>query len=187
MNIRKHIILAAVAVLVASGLSSCLGDNDNKYDYTDWINLNENYLINKADTIDASGNKVFEKIEPVWCPGIYVLAQWHNDRSKTASNLVPLDNSTVDVIYECLYVNGVRLDSSYGNTVYGDSVYRCKPNDNIVGFWAMLTSMHVGDSVTCVIPMNAAYGASSSSVVPYSTLIYNMKLKGIHAYEIDNK
>lgn len=187
MNISKYIVPAVVAVLVAIGLSSCLGDNDKTYDYTDWINLNESYLIRKQDSTDASGRKVFEKIIPVWCPGVYVLAQWHNDRGETAANLVPMDNSTVDVIYECLYVNGTVLDSSYKNTTYGDSVYRCKPSDNIVGFWTMLTQMHVGDSVTCVIPMNAAYGASSSSVMPYSTLVYNMKLKAIHAYETSSK
>ena len=98
-----------------------------------------------------------------------------------------MDNSTVDVIYECKYVNGTVLDTSYRNTTYGDSIYRCKPSDNIVGFWAMLTNMHVGDSVTCVIPMNAAYGVSSTSVMPYSTLVYNMKLKAIHSYELPSK
>ena len=187
MSIRNYIIPSVIAVIAAFGLSSCLGDNDNTYDYSDWINLNESYVTRMQDTTDASGKKVFEKITPVWCPGIYVLAQWHNDRSKTAANLIPMDNSTVDVIYEVTYANGVMLDSSYKNTTYGDSIYRCKPSDNIVGFWAMLTSMHVGDSVTCVIPMNAAYGASSSSVMPYSTLIYKMKLKSIYAYETASK
>ena len=175
------------AVLLLSGLSSCLGDNDNNVDYSEWIEKNEAYLTKTEAATDDAGNKLFEKIVPSWCPGAYVLAQWHNDRNLTAGNLVPMDNSTCDVIYECKYVDGTVLDTSYKQTVNGDSIYRCKPNANIVGFWAMLTNMHVGDSVTCVIPMNAAYGVQGGTVMPYSTLIYNMKLKAIHAYEIDSK
>lgn len=169
-------------VLLPFALTSCLGDDDdNSVDYSAWIEQNETYLSEKA--ADPS----FEKIVPSWCPGVYILAKWHNDRSLTAGNLVPMDNSTVDVTYKAEYVNGVVLDTSFNNTINGDSIYRCKPLDNIVGFWTMLTNMHVGDSVTCVIPMNAAYGATSTSVVPYSTLVYHMKLKRIHAYEIASK
>ncbi len=181
----KYILYVAAVLLTAPFLTSCLGDDDNRYDYTEWINQNESYVTRMEDTIGADGKKVFEKISPVWAPGVHVLAQWHNDRSLTASNLVPMDNSTCDVVYDCYYVNGNLLDASYKH--YADSVYQCKPNQNIVGFWAMLTNMHVGDSVTCVIPMNAGYGASSTSVIPYSTLIYHMKLKAISAYEMSGK
>lgn len=173
----KTLLLA----LLPFALTSCLGDDDNSVDYSEWIEQNESYLSEKAADSD------YEKIVPSWCPGVYILAKWHNDRSLTAGNLVPMDNSTVDVTYKAEYVNGVVLDTSFKNTAYGDSIYRCKPLDNIVGFWTMLTNMHVGDSVTCVIPMNAAYGATSTSVVPYSTLVYHMKLKRIHAFEIASK
>ena len=185
MNIKKYIPFAVAALLLAPCLTSCLGNDDNSFDYTEWMNQNETYLIQKQDTVGADGKKVFEKISPVWAPGVYILAQWHNDRSLTASNLVPMDNSTCEVVYECSYINGTLLDSSAISCKNG--VYSCKPNENIVGFWTMLTNMHVGDSVTCVIPMNAAYGASSSSVMPYSTLIYNMKLNAISAYEVSGK
>ena len=113
---------------------------------------------------------------------MYILARWHNDRSLTASNLVPMDNSTVDVVYQGSYVNGTVFDSSYTNA---DSVASFKPNGTVAGFWTMLTNMHVGDSVTCIIPSNAGYGASSTSILPYSTLVFNMKLKAIKKYEID--
>ena len=180
----KHILQAAVVLLMSHLISSCLGDDSNKYDFTEWKNQNETYFADKEAAIDADGNKVFTKISPAWAPGVYVLAQWHNDRTLTASNLVPMDNSTVDVVYECYYVDGTILDTSKR---LPNGIYSCKPNQNIVGFWSMLTNMHVGDSVTCVIPMNAAYGTTGSSVRPYSTLIYNMKLQAISAYEISGK
>ncbi len=181
---KKYFIPVLLSILAPMALTSCLGDDDNNVDYSEWIQMNEKYISDKEAELDADGNKAYEKIVPKWCPGVYILAKWHNDRSLTAGNLVPMDNSTVDVIYECEYVNDVVLDSSYKQTTYGDSIYRCRPLDNIVGFWTMLTNMHVGDSVTCVIPMNAAYGVSSNSVLPYSTLVYHMKLKNIHHYEV---
>lgn len=193
MNIIKYILHAAAVLLIAPGITSCLGDDDNNsFDYNAWKNENETYYTRMEDTIGADGKKVFEKITPVWAPGVTILAQWHNDRSLTASNLVPMDNSTVKVTYDAFYVNGVTLDSSkWAHTGsswdLSDSTYICKPSDNIVGFWAMLTNMHVGDSVTCVIPQNAAYGASSTSTLPYSTLVYHMKLKAITAYEVSAK
>lgn len=187
MNIKRYIIPSLISAAMASGLSSCLGNDDDTYDYTEWMNRNETYLTAMTDTVGADGKKVFRKITPLWAPEVYVLAKWHNDTTKTAGNLIPMDNSTVDVIYEVRYVDGTMLDSSYSRTTYGDSVYRCKPSDNIVGFWTMLTHMHVGDSVTCIIPSDAGYGLSNSSgVMPYSTLIYHMKLKSIYKYEMPN-
>lgn len=184
MNIRKYILHAMTALLIAPVLTSCLGGDDDKYDYTAWKNENETYFTRMEDTIGSDGKKVFEKISPVWAPGVNILAQWHNDRTLTAGNLVPMDNSTVDVVYKGSYYNGVVFDSSYSEA---DSVRTFTPTSLIVGFWTMLTNMHVGDSVTCVIPQNAGYGASSTSIMPYSTLVFNIKLKAIKAYEISGK
>lgn len=192
MNIKRYILPAIASVLVSSGMTSCLGDNDNTYDYSSWKNENETYLAEKEAETDGNGKKIFQKIIPDWCPGEYILAQWHNDRSLTASNLVPMDNSTVEVKFDASYINGTVIDNSAwahsgSSWRVSDSTYICKPNSSIVGFWAMLTNMHVGDSVTCIIPTGAAYGTSSSSVMPYSTLIYHMKLKAISAYEVSGK
>lgn len=187
MFLKKYILPALAALFLSSALSSCLGNDEDTIDYNAWRQLNEKYLADAEAERNDDGTPVYERISPSWATGVYVLAKWHNDRSLTAGSLVPLDNSTVDVIYECKYADGTVLDSSYKQTQYGDSVYRCMPNANIVGFWTMLTRMHVGDSVTCIIPMNAAYGTVSTSVLPYSTLIYNMKLKRIHAYEVNTK
>ncbi|MDE6290402.1 MAG: FKBP-type peptidyl-prolyl cis-trans isomerase [Muribaculaceae bacterium] len=184
MNIKRYIVPSLLSAAMAVSLSSCLGDDDNTFDYEAWRNQNESYFIRMQDTVGADGKKVFEKITPVWAPSVSVLAQWHNDRNLTAGNLIPMDNSTCEIVYQVSYVNGRVFDSSYGEV---DSVRSFKPTETIVGFWTMLTNMHVGDSVTCIIPMNAGYGASSTSVIPYSTLIYRMKLKAIKAYEVSGK
>ncbi len=184
MNLIRYLQFAAVSLLIAPAITSCLSKDDNSYDYTEWRNENETYFIRMQDTIGADGKKVFETITPVWAPSVSILAQWHNDRSLTASNLVPMDNSTCDIVYKGSYYNGVVFDSSYSEV---DSVRSFTPTSLISGFWAMLTNMHVGDSVTCIIPQNAGYGASSSSIMPYSTLVFNIKLKAIKAYEVSEK
>ncbi|MDE6512086.1 MAG: FKBP-type peptidyl-prolyl cis-trans isomerase [Muribaculaceae bacterium] len=188
MNIKRYIIPSILSVAMAAGLSSCLGDDDdNSYDIAQWRNENETYFTRMQDTVfpDGSGRKVFESLSPVWAPTVSILAQWHNDRSQTAASLVPMDNSTIDMVYEGKYYNGTIFDASYNHS--SDSIYSCKPIDMIVGVHAVLTNMHVGDSVTCVIPSDAGYGASSSSIMPYSTLIFNIKLKAIKAYEVSGK
>ncbi len=81
-------------------------------------------------------------------------------------------------------IEGKSLGNSYSTTTYGDSIYQSRPNNNIVGMWAALTSMHVGDSVTMVIPAKSGYGASAvGSIKPYSALIYHVKMKSIPAYD----
>ena len=124
------------------------------------------------------------KVVPEWAPNDFVLIKWHNDRSLTEKNLKPLSNSTVNIKYEMEDINGKYLGDSYSMTQYGDSIYQSMPNENIIGMWVAMTSLHVGDSVTLVIPAGSAYGsASRSPIEPFSTLIYHMKMKGVPKYE----
>lgn len=182
MKLQKLAFLALPAALLA--MSSCLSDEERTYkDYTEWRNQNTEYFDNaKAATIN--GVKQYEEIVPDWDKGTTILMQWHNNRSLTADKLVPLSNSTVDIKYILTTIEGDTIDSSYSQTVYGDSIYRCRPNNMITGFQIALTNMHVGDTITTVIPYNAGYGYSGSgSVQPYSTLIFGIKLVGIDTWE----
>lgn len=180
MTIKNFGFLALPAFLLT--LSSCLGDNDND-NYSEWFQRNAEY-ITKAEAETVGGKKVYEKIIPDWDKASFTLLKWHNDRSLTASRLSPLDNSTINVKYLLTNIDGDTIDSSYRLTQYGDSLYQCRPCDMITGFWIATTSMHVGDSVTAVIPYMAGYGITgSNAVLPYSTLIFQIKLDSIVAYE----
>lgn len=182
MTKSRLLPLFAVIVLLGVALTSCLKDDND--DNSTWRRQNLEYLEN-ARNATVNGMPEYEVIRPVFAPGTYVLMKWHNDRTKTAGNLKPLDNSTVDCIYICGDIEGNYIDSSYFTTTYGDSIYRSRPLQNIAGFWTALTNMHVGDSVTVVIPYEAGYGAvQNGKIKPYSTLIYGIKLKGIPAYEL---
>ena len=164
-------------------LSSCLGDDDDSdFDLDSWRAENATY-ITEAEAATENGVKKYEKIVPKWDPATFVLMQWHH-RGNPVNKLKPLDNSTLDVKYLLTNVRGDTLDSSYALTANGDSIFRCKPNEMITGFWAATTNMEIGDSVTAVIPYTSGYGVTGSgAILPYSTLIFNIKLVNIAAYD----
>lgn len=165
-------------------LSSCLGDKDDvPSDYTEWRQRNIDY-VDEAALLTEDGLMVYEKISPVWAPGEFVLMKWHNDRALTQKNLTPLDNSLVNIKYEFENIDGDYWGDSYSSKTYGDSIYQSKPCQNIIGMWTALTNMHVGDSVTVIIPASAGYGSMERSpILPYSTLIYKVKLTEIVSFE----
>lgn len=180
INLRYLLpVLAAAALATAAGCTEDAPD-----DTSEWRQKNKEYVEAKgAETV--GGVPVYTRISPSWAPQAYVLMKWHNDRSLTANNLQPLDNSTCDVKYEFEDVEGTVLQTSYNMQTYGDSIYRTQPCNTVIGFWTALRNMHVGDSVTVIMPAEAAYGATAYGIVKsYSTLIYHIKLKGIPAFEI---
>ena len=173
------IFLTLTALLT---LSSCL--DDNEVDYTQWRADNEKFITDaEAETKD--GVKVYTRLTPPWAPSTFVLATWLNDRSENADELIPLDNSLVHVKYALDDINGNRISDSYSNKTYGDGIYQTRPNQNIFGFWYVLTRMRKGDHVKCVMPATAAYGdVTYGSIPPYSTLVYDIELVDIKAYEV---
>ncbi len=180
-NLRLLGAILFSATTLSSGMTSCIGDSD--VDYDDWRDKNAEYIAEARNSV-VDGKPEYEVINPIFAPQTFILMKWHNDRSKTEKALVPLDNSTVDCKYICRNIEGTYIDSSFASTTYGDSIYRTQPLKNITGFWSALTNMHVGDSVTVIIPHEAGYGINPyGSVKPYSVLIYDIKLKSIPSYE----
>lgn len=178
------------SVLILLGLlpaffSSCIKDNEdvaNAKKYAEWKAQNDAYVENQAALTEGDGTPYYTRITPSWAPEAWSLVKWHNDRSLTADSPTPLDNSTVEFKYELSDINGNIIQNSYSEK---DSVYSAKVNSNIIGVWAPLTYMHPGDSVTIVIPYTAGYGTRSyGNILPFSTLIYKLKLKSISKYEI---
>ena len=163
--------------------TSCLDSKDDQYD--EWRDRNLAFYNEQSQKKAPDGSNYYETVSPLWAAGSQVLMHWHNDRSKTQKNLKPLYNSTTDVVYHVRLITGEPLDSSYLRTAYGDSIYQSRPSQNIEGFAIALTNMHIGDSCTVIIPYPSGYGYSgTSNVKPYTTLIYEMKLKGIPGYEV---
>ena len=183
----KKLTLLSLCVSAMLPLVSCLGDDDdsNEKRYADWKKQNEEFVEKKLAERNPDGTEVYTKIVPDWSTKVYILMKWHNDRSLTEKELVPLENSTCNVKYLGELIDGEKFDSSFSLTENGDSIYLTQPYKNIPGFWAALTQMHVGDSVTAIIPWSAAYGStgSGSTIKPFSTLVFHLKLKAITNYQ----
>lgn len=182
-NIRIIKSLALGAVVM--GLYSCSPENDNDNNSNvdwDWVSLNESYYNNAALETGSDGRPFYEKVVPVWNESASVLMHYFNDRVLTAGNLSPYLTSTVSVKYELGLADGRALENSYSNT---DSLFTSKVSALVEGWAIALTNMHVGDSVKVVIPAAQGYGAYTHGSVPgYSTLIFNIKLVDIPAYEV---
>lgn len=175
-------LLIAFSACACAGLASCMDDNNESYEQ--WRKENIKYVTDMQSLVE-NGQKVYTTINPAWAPGNFVLMRWHNDRSLTEKNLVPLYNSTCNVVYKLSTIEA-EVDSSYNLTTYGDSIYQCKPSGVIAGFGIALQNMHVGDSCTVIMPYFVAYDNAITTKItkPWSTLIYEMKLVSIPAYEV---
>lgn len=150
--------------------TSCLDDNEE--DYSEWRAQNDQYITQLDKT-------VYETVAPDWAPQNPVYMKWENDRSLTADKPIPLANSTVDCIYEVSDINGLVYDQSYSLS-NPDSIFTCMPQNTVIGFEIALLNMHVGDSVSLVIPYVSGYGYTGSGAIPpYTNLIYKLKLKAI--------
>ncbi|MBD5183422.1 MAG: hypothetical protein HDS97_00800 [Bacteroidales bacterium] len=177
---KKYLFLLP---LLSLGLTSCLGDDDDNSDkYADWKKQNDEYLVNLENEVKA-GRSEYTRISANWAPQSSVFIKWHNDTTLTRKNLSPLSTSTVDIKYALEDIEGNELGDSYSSSL-GDSIYRSRPNQNIVGMWIAMQNMHVGDSVTMVIPYLSGYGTSGvSAIKPYSNLVYHVKMKAVPKYE----
>lgn len=178
-----RVLPAILAVIASVTLSGCFKDEETTAEkYKEWREQNLQYVLDVEAKTNDDGTPYYTRITPSWAPEAYSLVHWYNDRKATENNLSPMDNSTVQITYELFDIEGELLSNSFSNT---DSLYTSMPSQNIIGVWAPLTNMHVGDSVSIVIPYRAGYGeVQNGNIKPYSTLVYNIKLKAIKAYEV---
>ena len=169
------VIMAAMAITM---LNSCLGKAVED-EYKDWRQNNDAWFQQQA----ASGQ--YTMYTAPWDPSAKTLIRWHNDTMLTKGNLKPLISSTVDVKYHLSLYNGTPVDSSYYMTNPADSIYRSIVSQNVEGWMIALTHMHVGDSCTVIIPYQQGYGSTKKSdeLLPYSNLVFNMKLVDIYKYK----
>ena len=182
---KKFPMILMLCFLVAGIMTSCL-DSDNTGDIDkDYLEANTNFYKAQASLKNADGTDYYKVVTAAWDPTAQVLMHWFNDTTLTRDNLKPLYTSTVDVKYYGRYYNGAPLDSSYARTSPADSVFRTRLNGGIITGWAIaLTRMHIGDSCRVVVPYSQGYGSTDYDLIKAgSTLVFDMKLVGIPAYE----
>ena len=175
---KKFFYTVIMAIVAVTMLDSCLGKTIED-EYKDWRESNDAWFQQQM----SSGQ--YTLLTAAWDPSAKTLIRWHNDTMLTKGNLKPLITSTVDVKYHVGLYDGTPVDSSYYMTSPADSIYRSKLNQNIEGWMIALTRMHVGDSCTVIVPYQQGYGSNMKSdvLVPYSNLVFNLKLVDIYKYK----
>ena len=183
---KKLFFTASMAILVAAALSSCNhDDNDIKLsDYDDWRAENDQWLQQIQSRKNPDGSPYYRTLIPIWNPEAFVLIHYFNDRLETAGNLTPLYTSTVNVRYIGYDIKGEAFDSSTLVTtdgVAGVAQFAC--NQVIQGWSIAMEDMRVGDTAEVVVPYGVGYGTNySSSIKPYSNLVFNIRLVDIANY-----
>ena len=169
MKLKRIFPVLTVAALLV--LPSCFGDSNESSDFSNWRALNEAYY-DSIELASIDGVLQYVPITPVWDNSFTVLMHWHNDPEENPSAITPLSTSTCYVKYSLTNIKGDTLDSS--------ASFKCVPNNMVTGFMTALTNMRVNDTVTAVIPYTAGYGSAGyGGVLPYSTLIFGIRLDSI--------
>ena len=186
---RKFALISFASLLLASVATSCLSDNNGTdvwEEYAQWREANDAWLEDMQQRTDDNGNPYYKTVRGAWDYNSYVLMHYFNDTTLTRGNLSPYYTSTVDFIYHGQLYDGTPFDSSYLSTSPADSVRRTTLTNVISGWVIAATEMHVGDSCEVIVPYSSGYGASGmGDVLPYSHLVFNMKLVGVPFYEKD--
>lgn len=180
---KKLFYIGISIVLGAITLSSCGGNGNDWSEYREWRNANIKWYLEQKDKKDANGNSYYTELNPEWSPNSGVLIHYFNDRSQTESNLSPLITSKVTVKYKGKLYDGTTFDST---AVEGtDTVSTFALTSLIPGWKVALQDMRVGDTCEIVIPYTMGYGtAGTTSISPYSSLKFGVKLVDIPNYEI---
>ena len=176
----KKILVYIATVALVMIVTSCLGSSVSD-EYKEWREANDDWFAQqKANT------SYYTTVTAPWDANAQVLIHWFNDTMLTRNNLKPLYTSTVWVKYRGVTKDSEPFDSSYLKTSPADSIFECKLNSGVVEGWPVaITRMHVGDSCRIVIPYTLGYGSykMSSVVLPYTNLVFDIKLVDIAGYE----
>lgn len=180
---------AVIAALCCVTVVSCSDEQDTWEKYTEWRELNNQWLTELQARKNTDGSSYYKTIVPSYAPGTYVLLHKFGDPDANADKLTPLYTSTVDVRYELHLYDGTPVDSSTTLTTNGPGIYRTALNSVILG-WpiALCGEVHCGDSVEIICPYDVAYGSTGSGdILPYSALRFNIRLVDIPHYEASAK
>lgn len=181
----KKLLIAIFAVGLA--LCACNTNDKDTWDtYTDWRNLNNEWLKEQQTRVDSDGTPYYKMVLPSWNPGAFVLVHYFNDRALTEGNLSPLYTSTVDTRYYLHLYDGTPVDSSVTSSAGGvKGVYRAQLNNLVQGWAIAMSDMRCGDTAEVIIPYGVAYGAQENGhIKPYSNLRFNIRLVDIPYYEV---
>lgn len=180
-NIKSVLLCMLASVLMIS----CIKDEDSE-DYSSWREANEAYFKSMRDSIDPkTGEKLYREVQCLAYPQYYVLFR-ETEAGPAENTLKPLYTSTVKVSYTGhLYNTDTDFDEGTLTLILNKGFYVGNTLFSVIQGWPWaIMEMTVGEKAEVIIPWQLAYGSTGSgSILPYSTLIFNMTLDQIVKYE----
>lgn len=193
MNSKLYLVYVFVACLL---MCSC-SETSEVSAYDNWQTRNEAYIDSLYDVFTTHADRGgLDTIHLLTAPAKYLfykkltpvttLQDYVYDPSQT-----PLDqSSSVDMYYRGTNILGERFDGYTGSepTEFdAPSTFTVAYGSVITGWWEVLQRMGVGERWEVYIPWEFGYGSSgSSSILGYSTLIFDMQMLRINNLSFDN-
>jgi|WetSurMetagenome_2_1015567.scaffolds.fasta_scaffold42858_2 FKBP-type peptidyl-prolyl cis-trans isomerase FklB len=177
------------------GFVSCGETSDEESEYINWQPKNETYFTNLRDSVRQliKSGRTDWRIYPIWSQADSVVGSKsdsiiivHVEEAGKGSGC-PIYSDSVRVHYyawrmpSTSYPSGYVFDSSYSTNSYDESISipsKIAVSGVVDGFSTALQHMHIGDKWSVIVPYQLGYGTSSSgtTVPPYSTLVFDIKL-----------
>jgi FKBP-type peptidyl-prolyl cis-trans isomerase FklB len=157
--------------------------------YANWRERNEAFIDSLAQVYESKANLETEqkhlfRVEDQRNKRTYI----YYKRMKTGptSSPPPFYTSNVSVFYRGMYINGDIFDRNFSGKDPSefDSPSTFGVSQVITGWTEILQIMRPGDRFEAYIPYKSAYGTttSSSGIMAYSTLIFDMEMVSIEYY-----
>jgi FKBP-type peptidyl-prolyl cis-trans isomerase len=150
-----------------------------------WVpKFNQIFFDNTATAANLKNGQAFLAANKTK-PGVITTAdglQYKIISNPTPTAAVPIDSSTVHVIYTGTLINGTVFDASSQHPDSGTTNQSTFGVTGVVpGFAEMLKLMHVGEHVTVYLPSNLAYGTQGNTptIPPNSVIIFDLTLVSI--------
>ncbi|MDR0745152.1 MAG: FKBP-type peptidyl-prolyl cis-trans isomerase [Mediterranea sp.] len=178
--IKKLYLL--LVILFALSFVAC-DESEEMSKYANWKERNEAFMDSLARVYKPGGDLF--RIEDERNKGAYIYYE-KLDTAKTKKDPPPFYTSKVTMFYRGMYINGDVFDENFSGDVPSDfdTPSTFGVNQVITGWTEILQIMHPDDRFKVYIPYKSGYGTSTSSsgIMAYSTLIFDMKMVNIELY-----
>lgn len=197
---NKILLFLLSTAMPVFGLLSCSESEEESDEYANWQERNESYFDDIYAQAVASTTDEIDTIRSfALTPGVSTSKDDYIVVKKlingTSVNGSPMFTDSVEISYRGRYIptdsypEGYVFDQTYSGDFNYETVHTTNTyfSSFVTGFATALLNMRIGDYWRVYIPYKLAYGKSgSTSILGYSTLIFDISLHAFYRPDADN-
>jgi FKBP-type peptidyl-prolyl cis-trans isomerase FklB len=170
-------------VLFALSFAAC-DESEEADKYANWKERNEAFVDSLAQAYGSETEpRSLFRVEDERKRGTYIYYKKLETKPEHANDNPPFYTSSVTMFYKGMYINEEIFDKNFNGEqpTEFNSPTTFGVNKVITGWTEILQIMRPGDRFKVYIPYKSGYGTttSTSGVIAYSTLIFDMKMVSI--------